>query len=114
MSNGTCPCCGAAVASEQFLVDLASNTVSRNGVVVRLSPQPAEILFILRQHQPEGASFERISALLWGKGDWPVTARNLIHVRATMLRKLIGPLGLSIEGIHGWGLRLKVDGGGRL
>lgn len=114
MSNGTCPCCGAAVASEQFLVDLASNTVMRNGIVVKLPPQQAEILFVLRKHQPEGASFERIAAALWGKGDWPDSAVNGIHVRTTMLRKMIAPLGLSIEGVRGWGFRLKVDGEGRL
>lgn len=106
---GICPCCAQAVSAGGLYVSHDTNKASRWGVEVRLGPQDAEILSMLNAGRPGTIRAEKIMAGLYGRGDWPENPRNVLRVKISRIRRMVGPLGVGIEGHYDRGYRLTLS-----
>lgn len=94
---GICPCCGQGVKASEFYVSLDTNRASRWGRTVRLSPQEAEILWMIWSSYPGTTRRGKLIAGLVGALDMPDDPDNILYVKLHQLRWLIAKLGVSIE-----------------
>jgi DNA-binding winged helix-turn-helix (wHTH) protein len=78
--------------------------LERDGLEVRLSPREVRMLEALAL-APIGNTLdnELMSSFVWGPTRG---SRNRLRVLVARLREKIDPLGLTVEGVHGYGFRL--------
>lgn len=100
-----CPCCGQIVDVELPLVDLNTNSVSYDHLIVQLPLIAAEILLIIIKRYPATATYHEISKALWGNYKPGNPTRN-IHVHVHWLRQAIEPFPFRIKNIVDIGFRL--------
>lgn len=100
----TCPCCGQSVPTDSLLVSLDTNTASRNGVTISLTPSETEILFALARRFPSPASRDALLLARFGRVDAP--GSNIIDAMLSHMRKAVGALGVRIVNVpyRGWRL----------
>lgn len=101
--TATCPTCGGPIKAGPG-IDLDLNVAIVNGTALRLTPREAEVIAVLIEDQPGPVSTERLTAKIYGSGEWP-TADPLSVFIAHLRRKLRGT-GYSIQTVWGFGWRL--------
>jgi len=74
-----------------------------------LTQQQAEFLFALVECYPRAATFDHLTARLWG-ADEPENPALSIRTVVSHLRRKLEPLRLDIQGLYGAGYRLKFLG----
>lgn len=103
-----CPCCGHEIDANRLLVDLHTNTATRNGITVHLSPRLSEILVILHSAWPGTVEHGTLLNRLYGADGGPEeTATIKVHI--SQLRKAVHSLGVAIVPVWRVGYRLEVD-----
>ena len=100
---------GQAVDARDLYVSLDTNHASRWATEIRLGPQDAEILSMLNIGRPGTIRAEKIMAGLYGRGDWPENPRNVLRVKISRIRRMVGSLGVGIEGHYDRGYRLTLS-----
>jgi DNA-binding SARP family transcriptional activator len=92
-----CPHCGAIAPPETgFHVDLDNNQLAVDGKrVAVLTPKQAEFLYVLASYPGKPVSLDKVMRGVWGFHP-PPTARNILAVYATQVRKKLRPLGLDV------------------
>lgn len=100
-----CPCCGADIAPNNFLVSLETNTVSYVGRVWQVPPKLAEFLFLLSSVSPRLVSDDALYNGMWGVNHQDVTHNNLSIYKSLALQ-FLRPFGVEIERSWGRGYRL--------
>jgi DNA-binding response OmpR family regulator len=101
-----CPCCGQPIDRDRLIVDLNTNVVVYGGKQVLIGkPQVAALLHGLAEAWPKTVSHSDLGYAIWGLCG-PERMRESIAVHVSLARKVINPLGLSIEPIEGRGYRL--------
>jgi hypothetical protein len=103
-----CPMCKQPVKPLDLRVSLEHNQVERWGKTINLGPQEAEILAILHQRWPLSASPGYIVAGLYGSAEWPDNPRNVLRVKISRNRRLIGSLGVTIDAPSRRGYRIEL------
>lgn len=101
-----CPTCGAPYAGGVPRVDLGRNTFICSSGAVVLQAQVAEIAAMLADAFPRVLHTERIIARLYGAGDMPDDAANVVRVRIHELRRKLRPLGWGVATYHRRGYAL--------
>lgn len=105
--TGVCPCCGQRIADgESLVVSLETNTASRLGTTVQLTPRMAEILTVLRGRYPGSANTGGLIRAIYGHRDEPASAYTALRVHISYLRRRLAPLGVAIEVTYTAGWRL--------
>ncbi len=106
----TCPCCGQSVDTGDLLVSLDSNTASRNGVTVLLTPTQVDIVQALLAALPGNVAHERFTRILWGERTrGPSDPKLVVRVEISHMRKRLADLGVSIVPVYGEGYRMVVE-----
>jgi DNA-binding response OmpR family regulator len=108
MSGAVCPCCGAKT-DRPMVVDLATNRASVGTKVASLTPQCAEILYVLAESYPGTVSNETIIRRVWGHMDEPQYVNKCVQTQICHLRSRIKPLGLRIRNHFAAGYSLVLD-----
>lgn len=101
-----CPLCGSHLTSRSFAVDLDSNFVTVCGVKFKISPQEAEFLYAIDRHRGNFVATDSVVHALWGGGDIPSGADQIISGYAGQLRRFLEPFGVRIESESHRGYRL--------
>ncbi len=101
-----CPTCGGELPDADLVVDLDNNTACRFGLVVQLSPQPAEVLFMLAKASPRVLKRDTLMRGVWGINE-PPSASRAVDVNISRLRREIEPLGLTIITVRSEGYALR-------
>lgn len=101
-----CPCCGSTVANPDFIVDLNTNTVTRESQQVHLSRMEAELLEAFRRRFPGTLTEDNALNALYGAGDAPEAYAIALRVHVSKLRKRIKFLGMRIDNVRASGWRL--------
>lgn len=104
-----CPTCGQQVAPLELFVCLQSNTASRLGRNVRLSPQQTVILHTLADKAPQALSAADLCVALYGAGDGPENENQTARSQMRYLRRRLAPLAIRIESTWGHGYRVVLD-----
>lgn len=104
----TCPCCHQPVAID-LLVSLDANAMARNGIIVRLQPQSAVVLDLLKRRYPAAVPQDTILEAMngWRESE-SVDPHKVLKVRISMIRRLLKPLNVGIEYEVDRGYRLHV------
>lgn len=92
-----CPTCGNVVPPLEIRVDIDNHRATRNGQVVKLTPQQAILLDLLAKSFPHHVHRERIAYALWGGQSGPLNEASVIQSTFSQLRRRIEPLALAIE-----------------
>jgi DNA-binding response OmpR family regulator len=94
----------------RFHVDLASNTVSRKGVVIRLQPNWAVLVWKLAQAHPYIVPIETLRQAVWGLRMAPADKQiQNLRVMVSQVRRHLETLNATIENKHGKGYRLELQ-----
>lgn len=105
----TCPCCGQQVDNNDLLISLETNTVSRDGVVLHLHPQQAEVLWALQRASPRTVTYEQLESAMYGpRGSRSDNVNLILKVAISVMRKKLKPLRIGIENRYGEGYALNV------
>jgi tetratricopeptide (TPR) repeat protein len=101
----------AALRFAEFELDLRSGELRREGVVVRLSPQPFRLLAILASHPGELVTRDEIKAALWGDADADDQYEGSLNFCVSQLRATLGDRAGRelIETLRGRGYRLHAE-----
>jgi DNA-binding response OmpR family regulator len=102
-----CPTCGGELKNSSTLVDLDSNFIMHNDRVTFVTPAQAEILFILRKRMPAVVRNDALINQMYGVGDHPDDAENVLKVNISRANQRIASLGLVIENAWGKGYALR-------
>jgi DNA-binding response OmpR family regulator len=102
-----CPHCGQAMPGA-LVVDLMSNSASRDGKRIKLRPAHAELLYALWVKPGHVIAPDRIAGAMWG-AEWPDGWRNMLSIYISQLRPELIPLGAHIETINRRGYRLVIE-----
>jgi DNA-binding response OmpR family regulator len=101
-----CPLCSSPVESRPVRISLDDNSITIAGIKFSMSPQETEFLTILDRKRGEFVSTSEIVAALWGGGDIPVGADQIMARYAADIRRFAEPFGVKIEGVFARGYRL--------
>lgn len=101
-----CPTCGGPLPDADLVVDLDSNTACRFGLVVKLAPTAAEVLYLLAKASPRVAHRDALIRGVWGMAETEGGGRA-VDVQISRLRREIEPLGLTIITIRCEGYALR-------
>ncbi len=105
---GICPACGQPVNGDELIVSLDTNSISRWGQVIKLPPQATEIMHAIKMDHPNACRPTTIQRRIYGGGEWPEDADNVLNVYVSKIRRLIAPLGVTIQRYHSRGYRLSL------
>lgn len=103
VKSGTCPCCGQFTRFRKVAVSLDFNTLSFGEKTIHLTPQLAEIAFVLAGRMPGICTLAVLAERAWGAC---FVDDVTMRVGISRLRRQIKSIGLSIETIRGIGWRL--------
>lgn len=102
-----CPTCGQKVSKDKLLIDLAGNTVTYGDRTVKLSPQQAEMLYVLNETAPRMCTNEFMQARIYGEEDGPPTY-EWINVQIFHLRRKLRNFPVIVNNHWGRGYMLVV------
>lgn len=100
-----CPCCKQPVEGDGLFVSLDTNTASRKGVVVPLTPGQAEILATLALRYPRLVPYSDLMEARHGLTEEP--NYGSLKVMAHGIRRRLALLGMNIIGVRNGGYRLE-------
>ena len=81
----TCPACGQSVRSREIRIDLATNTLMTDGLVIQLLPTEAEIMYALKA-RPEGMTRWELTQSIYGYR-WDEISDGTLRTWVSRLRK---------------------------
>jgi DNA-binding response OmpR family regulator len=103
-----CPACGETLKKTgETRVDLDENYIQHNGMITFVTPVMAEILWALSEKAPAVVRTNAILAQIYGGGDGPIHAAEILRVQICNANKKIAPLGLTIENAWAVGYALR-------
>lgn len=102
---GVCPCCKRPLDMGDTLFSLDTNSVSRWGRSVDLSPKRAELFALLWAVHPGIVRTSQLIGGLWGVRE-PEQPVNALRVHVSNLRRMVDRLGIEIKDEYGRGYRL--------
>jgi DNA-binding response OmpR family regulator len=94
------------MAQAEFAVSLDNQTVTVCGIVFRMSPQETAFLYTLDQHRGEYVSTGQIVQAIWGGGEIPLGADQIIARYAREVRRFLLPFSIQIENMAARGYKL--------
>lgn len=97
----------AQAAPHHLTVCLSTNTATRGGVTVGLSPSQAVLLHELSNSFPSVVSVPRLGRAMWGAH--AERSINTVRVMLTDLRKRLAPVRVLIQNQNGVGYRLELQ-----
>lgn len=101
-ATGCCPSCGQKVPEAGLRVDLQTNTVSANGMIVKVQPRTAELLEVLLAAYPNFVPRETIIAKVWACD----AQDRIVDAYATRARVHLAKIGWGIDSFRYSGYRL--------
>jgi DNA-binding response OmpR family regulator len=106
--SGTCPCCGQPVSTDGLLVSLDGNAASRWGHLLKMRWQEAEVLYLLYSAYPGMVTYERMITQVYGRNE-PECAKKVLEAVYSRLRRIMAPLGVTVDVVWGRGVRLSIS-----
>lgn len=97
-----CPSCGQKVPDADLRVDLQTNTVSANGLIIQVQPRTAELVEVLRLAFPHYVPRETIISKVWACD----AQDRMVDAQATRARVLLSKIGWGIDSFRHSGYRL--------
>lgn len=91
--TGCCPACGQRVPDAGLRVDLQTNALSANGMIVIVPPRTAELVEVLLQRFPSYVTREVIASKVWADN----VLRGTIDAQASRSRIALRKIGYGIE-----------------
>ena len=85
---------------------LNTNTATRGGVTVQLSPNQTAVVHMLARYYPQIVTIDALRTALWGP--YQVRSENTVRVMMPALRKRLEPLNVKIHNRHGVGYKLEL------
>ncbi len=102
-----CPTCGQHVKTFDGLkVDLMTCRFAYNGSDVKLTPQQAVILSMLRDAGPSGLSYDKLLNGLNGVWGDQRTGNDTLRVQKSLMAKKLAGTGVEVVPTYGRGYRL--------
>lgn len=105
IESKVCPCCGRQYDFNKVTVSLDFNSISYRRRNIPLPPILCEVAYVLAGQMPNVARRDFVIEKVWGGQS--EADRQTIDVHISRLRRLITPLGISIETIKTVGWRMK-------
>jgi DNA-binding response OmpR family regulator len=102
-----CPCCGQKTAVKRPIVDLTDNTIVWAGGRIDATGQEAEFISILAKSFGRAVAYDAIISGIYGGGDEPQDAKNILSIHKSHLRKRLLRIGLQIQNVWGKGYALE-------
>ena len=102
-----CPTCGAKLNDSGTKVDLDDNFIMHGDRVTFVPAAQAEILYALWKKMPAVVRRSDLIAAMYGGGDTPENADNILSVQVSGANQRIASLGLVIETAWGVGYALR-------
>ena len=102
-----CPLCGHKLNQLKIAVDLNTNTIRLKDKMVRVTPQQAELLFVLARASPGVVSVASLMYQLEGFGSYDLGVTSL-RTQISRIRNYISDLGLLIVSHRNRGYALRV------
>lgn len=104
-----CPCCKSEIdtTSQWPLVDLNSNGMAWKGAITHVPAITAELMTALIAAHPRYASIDHLISQVWGEADAKIDAVANLRVQISILRRILKPLGFSVDVIYDKGWRLE-------
>lgn len=101
---------GRKLMPDTIAVDLNANTASRNGVVLKLSPSRAALLYCFATAYPNAVTKHELRKAVWGRleADDPRRDMNTLRVLISHLRAPLAVLGGHIVNTYNKGYRLEL------
>lgn len=109
-----CPCCGGLAEKQlPFWVDVEMSAIYVGGEAAHLPKGQATLAKALADKYPSAARVSYLIDCLYNDDidGGPENPRNVVAVQLCHLRKILKPLGISIQPIWGVGWCFEIDGG---
>jgi len=100
-----CPTCGGELPEHGLTVDLTSNVAICDGVIVRLTPTEAEILFVLNEDAWATLSDDYLIFKGWGLTE-PEFCQTNLKIQILKLKRKLSTTAYKIENVWSKGYRL--------